>query len=234
MHMYTCTYMYMHRYCTALKRALQGHAKRKYFEHTGGLLTADGTDDDLIKLEGGPKGHKFTWIDDDGPVAAGAMRAALPDEALTPEPEDVSPTPVDPMATALGEDEGENILDDEDDEDEEDVPPEPCLAPEGFEIVDAPPAEQLAFSKGASAADNLVGSLILFNWPVVGWCVGTIKERNTDGRVYKKVGEERVKVNFIIYYEIDDQEIKTVLRAEEYGGDDYMSWVLLAAADEGE
>ena len=35
-------------------KALQGEAKRKYFEHAGALLTADGTDDDLIKLEGAP------------------------------------------------------------------------------------------------------------------------------------------------------------------------------------
>ena len=34
-------------------------AKRKYFEHAGALLTADGTDDDLIKLEGVPPGYKL-------------------------------------------------------------------------------------------------------------------------------------------------------------------------------
>ena len=42
---------------------LQGRpfpAKRKYFEHAGALMTADGTGDELIKLEGGPKGEKFT------------------------------------------------------------------------------------------------------------------------------------------------------------------------------
>ena len=39
-------------YCTAYRRALEGLAKQKYFEHTGGLLTADGTGDELIKLEG--------------------------------------------------------------------------------------------------------------------------------------------------------------------------------------
>ena len=41
--------------------ALEGDAKRKYFEHAGALLTADGTDDDLIKLEGVPKGEKFSF-----------------------------------------------------------------------------------------------------------------------------------------------------------------------------
>ena len=43
----------------AVKRALEGTAKRKYFEHAGALLTADGSDDHLIKLEGAPKGYKL-------------------------------------------------------------------------------------------------------------------------------------------------------------------------------
>ena len=38
----------------ACNKALEGEAKRKYFEHAGALLTADGTDDDLIKFEGTP------------------------------------------------------------------------------------------------------------------------------------------------------------------------------------
>ena len=43
----------------ACLKALEGDAKRKYFEHAGALLTADGTDDDLIKLEGVPPGYKL-------------------------------------------------------------------------------------------------------------------------------------------------------------------------------
>ena len=35
------------------------------------------------------------------------------------------------------------------------------------------------------------------------------------------------KVNFYIYYEIDEDEVKTVLRADEYDGDGDGSWVLL-------
>ena len=35
----------------ACNKALEGEAKRKYFEHAGALLTTDGTDDDLIKFE---------------------------------------------------------------------------------------------------------------------------------------------------------------------------------------
>ena len=45
-------------YYKACTRALKGDAKRKYFEHAGALLTANGTDDDLIKLEGTPPGYK--------------------------------------------------------------------------------------------------------------------------------------------------------------------------------
>ena len=41
------------------RRSRASEAKRKYFEHAGALLTADGTDDDLlIKLEGAPAGYK--------------------------------------------------------------------------------------------------------------------------------------------------------------------------------
>ena len=43
----------------ACNKALEGEAKRKYFEHAGALLTADGTDDDLIKFEGTPSGYQI-------------------------------------------------------------------------------------------------------------------------------------------------------------------------------
>ena len=46
-------------YKKAVTKALQGDAKRKYFEHAGALLTADGSDDHLIKLEGAPAGYKL-------------------------------------------------------------------------------------------------------------------------------------------------------------------------------
>ena len=32
-----------------------------YFKHAGALLTADCTDDELIKLEGVPKGEEFSF-----------------------------------------------------------------------------------------------------------------------------------------------------------------------------
>ena len=49
-------------YYKACNKALQGEAKRKYFEHAGALLTADGTDDYLIKLEGTPVGYKVKIV----------------------------------------------------------------------------------------------------------------------------------------------------------------------------
>ena len=93
-----------------------------------------------------------------------------------------------------------------------------------------PSADALAFSKEASPADALVGRSILFNWPVVGWCTGLIKERNTDGRYSKKLADGTMaKQNFRVYYEVDGEIIGTVLRADEYDGSDEFSWVLLEA-----
>ena len=49
-------------YCKAFHKACEGDAKRKYFEHAGALMTADGSGDDLIKLEGVPKGEKLEFM----------------------------------------------------------------------------------------------------------------------------------------------------------------------------
>ena len=40
---------------------------------------------------------------------------------------------------------------------------------------------------------------------------------------------KRVKVNFLIHYEIDQQTVKTALRLDEYDGDEDAAWVLLEA-----
>jgi U3 small nucleolar RNA-associated protein 14 len=61
----------------------------------------------------------------------------------------------------------------------------------------------------------------------VGWCAGHITERNTDGRVFKMIEGVRTMVNFLIYYEIDEQTVKTALRLDDYGGDEDASWLLL-------
>ena len=44
---------------------------------------------------------------------------------------------------------------------------------------------------------------------------------------------ERIKVNFLIHYEIDQQKAKTVLRLNEYNGDEDGAWVLLEAVGAG-
>ena len=73
---------------------------------------------------------------------------------------------------------------------------------------------------------------------VVGWCIGTIRSRNTDGRFFKTIDGVREKVNFRIHYEIDDEEVTTVLRADVYDGEDedgaWVQWVLLQAVAEPE
>ena len=95
--------------------------------------------------------------------------------------------------------------------------------------MDTPPdIEQLAFSKEPSpAADLLVERLVLFKWPSVGWCVGKILSRNLDARSFKVIDGERVKVNFTIFYDLDQDTVKTALRLEEYDGDEDGSWVML-------
>ena len=42
-----------------MQRALKGSAKLKYFQHAGAMLTADGSDDHLIKLEAAPPVYKL-------------------------------------------------------------------------------------------------------------------------------------------------------------------------------
>ena len=68
---------------------------------------------------------------------------------------------------------------------------------------------------------------MLYRWPSVGWCLGVVKEANKDRR--KKM--DGVVVNFLVYYEIDEDTSKHVLTLDAYGGDDVGAWVLLEPAD---
>eukprot|EP00966_Prymnesium_polylepis_P086553 2003176-Prymnesium_polylepis.1 len=106
-----------HWFFKACKRAFEGRAKRKYFEHAGALMTADGSDDDKIQLEGVPKGEKFTFVE----VAAGTAQTETVD-AVEPAEE------VDDVAGTREEEGGGNPdleLDDVDGTDEADAPPAP-------------------------------------------------------------------------------------------------------------
>ena len=71
--------------------------------------------------------------------------------------------------------------------------------------------------------------MVLRSPPSVGWCVGQIIQRNKDARSFKVFEEQRVKVNFLIHYEIDQQIVKTALRLDEYDGEEDAAWVLLEA-----
>jgi hypothetical protein len=76
-------------------------------------------------------------------------------------------------------------------------------------------------------------ALVGLDRPVVGWCVGVIRERNMEPRSFRKIDGELVNVNFLIYYEIDDNLVPTVLHLEEYGGQEESSWVMLLAGGRG-
>ena len=128
-------------------------------------------------------------------------------------------------------------LDEEDDyDDETDVPAEARVAPAGFTFAVSPPlADALVFSKEqvSEAAEALVGRSILFNWPVIGWHAGVLQWRVADGRI-KRNGEA---CNFYVFYDVDDDEVPTALRLEDYGGEDddeHGSWVLLESTAGGE
>jgi len=100
--------------------------------------------------------------------------------------------------------------------------------PEGYMQAPEPPtAAQLEF--GNTAGDALVGKHILFNWDGVGWCEGVIDSRNTDPSALMDEDASDV-VNFVVYYEIDDDHSQHNLELHMYGGGpdaDFDNWVLL-------
>ena len=67
---------------------------------------------------------------------------------------------------------------------------------------------------------------------VAGRRLGKILSRNTDARKTAKLADgSTAEKNFNIFYEIDGEEVGSVLRADEYGGDEDFSWVLLEPAE---
>ena len=58
-----------------------------------------------------------------------------------------------------------------------------------------------------------------FAWAGEGAGIQTKTQKLADGSSAKK--------NFNIYYELDGEEVGTALRADEYGGDEDFSWVML-------
>ena len=59
-------------------------------------------------------------------------------------------------------------------------------------------------------------------------CLGRITKRNLTPQVSKVMPDgTRAKINFYVYFEIDDQEVKALLLPEWYDGDEEGSWLLL-------
>ena len=98
-----------------------------------------------------------------------------------------------------------------------------------------PPDEELLVFKGPRASE-LDGRLILFNWPAIGWMVGTLQS-NTDGRVKMKEGNEFVPCNFCVEYGQDEETSdigKHNLQLDHYGDNGLSqdgAWLLLARMD---
>ena len=51
----------------------------------------------------------------------------------------------------------------------------------------------------------------------------TITRRNFDGRIKRG----RKATNFYVYYEVDDDEVATVLSLDMYDGEEETAWLLL-------
>jgi len=199
-------------------------AARKFFEHAGGLLTADGTGDDLIKLEGVPDGEKFEWEDDDGNVHV--EPETYPADKEPADPDDVFTVGDDDVYSNGGiiHDDGHDEMDDSDDEDpdSDDAPAAPCEPPPGFCFLLDPPSPRMLLP-GTPEHATLKGRQLLYRWPVVGWCLGVVLVANRDAR--RTIDRERV--NALVHYEIDGEVEAHVLKVEEYGTTESAKWVFV-------
>ena len=60
-----------------------------------------------------------------------------------------------------------------------------------------------------------------------------ITKRNLVPQVNKVMPDgTREKINFYVYYDMDETEVKTLLRTEWYNGEEEGSWVLLEPAEQ--
>ena len=50
----------------------------------------------------------------------------------------------------------------------------------------------------------------------------------------KRIKRSNAQCNFYVYYEVDDDEVPTALRLEEYGNDEECRWLLLEETGTGE
>lgn len=161
-----------------------GEAKReclrRYLEKAGAMMTADGSGDEKITLEGLPVGFKYEFMH----VEVDSAAAEEDDlEVEDEEDQDEIPDPVLPEPQLA--DEFDEVTDDpaqmlltEEDPDE----------PEGFEFVEECP--------DVRCKKAMVGNKIMFRWDC-GWAQGVVKRKHTSGGIY----------NWFVQYPEDDGSV---------------------------
>jgi len=87
----------------------------------------------------------------------------------------------------------------------------PLDCPPGFS-PDLTPTDDQPFEPLHPSGQTPIGRTMLFNWPVVGWCLGNITERNLNARL--KVGG-RV-ANFKVFYPCNSTTATHALHLDSY------------------
>ena len=95
----------------------------------------------------------------------------------------------------------------------------------------SPKPDEAALEPGGAGGKQLVGRSIIYHWTEHGWCSGVIKRTNSDE---SKIIDGDM-VNFMVYYEVDDDLSNHVLQLDGYVPDGPAnSWVLLEPVAEPE
>lgn len=170
-------------------------------------MTADGSNDDLIKLEGFPKGQMYEFMsteieEDDG----SDCDEDFLDECFIDIPLIEPPIPDEDGEDATGVEEFEEVSNNPDDFEPSD---EPLVLPEGYEAVTTCPDVR-----------KLSGRKIMFLWDF-GWDMGTVKKRIWKGQY-----------NYFVQYPEDDgsyTEYRQNLTASSYHdvADETGHWIVI-------
>ena len=95
----------------------------------------------------------------------------------------------------------------------------------------SPKPDEAALEPGGAGGKQLVGRSIIYHWTDHGWCSGVIEKTNSD----KSRIIDGDMVNFMVYYEVDDDLSNHVLQLDGYVPDGPAnSWVLLEPVAEPE
>ena len=167
------------------------NAMRRYMEKAGAMMTADGTGDELIALEGMPKDYQYEFMHveiDTADPDEDDLEGEEEDPEEIPDP-DVEETPLADRFSEVTEDTGEMELCTDDPE-----------APDGYEFVEECPA--------VGNKKEMINRIIMFRWDC-GWAQGTIRRRHTKGTTY----------NYFVQYMNDDgssDQYRQGLKASNY------------------